>query len=275
MKVDIIIAGAEKCGTTALHYFLSKHPKVIGSNPKELHFFNVDPSYNKGFEHYHSFFNRKPKFGKLRGYHYMEASPSYIADTNIALLESTAGRIHKYNPYAKIIILVRDPAKRAFSAWKMYKERFEKGDTDWAIKAWIEKGNKLPENFNRRTEEEFSDFELYVKNEIEAKKSGRSIELNVLRNGHYEVGIGIFKKQFGENLFVLKNEDLNRNTGEVLEKLAADLSLSKFDWKSFAGVKIFTGKYSDKPTDAAVALLKDYYREADQQLKLLTGISYS
>jgi len=39
MKVNILIAGFQKCGTSALHSFLSEHPNIIGSNPKELDYF--------------------------------------------------------------------------------------------------------------------------------------------------------------------------------------------------------------------------------------------
>ncbi|MFW5879428.1 MAG: sulfotransferase domain-containing protein [bacterium] len=37
-KPDFMIIGAQKSGTSSLHHFLSQHPNVVGSKPKELHF---------------------------------------------------------------------------------------------------------------------------------------------------------------------------------------------------------------------------------------------
>ena len=36
---NLIIIGAMKCGTTALHRYLGLHPDVAMSEPKELNFF--------------------------------------------------------------------------------------------------------------------------------------------------------------------------------------------------------------------------------------------
>lgn len=42
MKVDFMIIGAQKCGTTTLFDILNNHPSVNGCRPKELHFFIVE-----------------------------------------------------------------------------------------------------------------------------------------------------------------------------------------------------------------------------------------
>jgi len=36
---NLIVIGAQKCGTSGLHYHLSLHPEVSMSKPKELNFF--------------------------------------------------------------------------------------------------------------------------------------------------------------------------------------------------------------------------------------------
>ncbi|PYL08078.1 MAG: hypothetical protein DME33_08405 [Verrucomicrobia bacterium] len=38
--LDFILAGAQKSGTTALHYFLSKHPDITMGDKQEIHFFD-------------------------------------------------------------------------------------------------------------------------------------------------------------------------------------------------------------------------------------------
>ena len=41
-RLDFIMAGAQKSGTTALHYFLAKHPKITMGDQQEIHFFDDD-----------------------------------------------------------------------------------------------------------------------------------------------------------------------------------------------------------------------------------------
>ena len=45
-KPNLFIVGFAKCGTTALHEYLSTHPNVHPSFPKEPHFF-IEPMWRK------------------------------------------------------------------------------------------------------------------------------------------------------------------------------------------------------------------------------------
>ena len=42
MKPNLFIIGAPKCGTSALAHYLSEHPKVFFSNPKEPFYLSTD-----------------------------------------------------------------------------------------------------------------------------------------------------------------------------------------------------------------------------------------
>src|SRR6267378_1444882 len=44
-RLDFIVAGAQKSGTTALHYFLAKHPKISMGDQQEIHFFDDDATF--------------------------------------------------------------------------------------------------------------------------------------------------------------------------------------------------------------------------------------
>lgn len=113
--VNFFIAGTQKGGTTALHGFLSKHSEIcMPHSLKEVHFFDNDrffmnlhaifPAYRK----YHAFFQPSSST-KIVG----EACPCYMWN------EKAPARIHKYNPDAKIILLLRNPITRAYSHWNM------------------------------------------------------------------------------------------------------------------------------------------------------------
>lgn len=268
MKVNFIIAGFQKCGTTALHSFLSSHPKVVGSNPKETDFFNYE--FHKGYSFYHGKYFRKVKFSNLRRINYLDTSPSYLIDKNVI---ETAERIYEYNKNVKIIGLVRDPVHRAFSAWNMYKKRYESGNKDWWIK-WVENRYGERPDVIRRQEDEYQSFYLYIKNEIEILQNNRKIECPILDLGLYAEGIKVFKKQFGENFKILRNEDLEANTAKELETIGTFLNLKQYNWKQFENKKVFSGIYHSEIDDDARSILTDYYRLNNEQLKSLTGIKY-
>ena len=44
-RLDFIVAGAQKSGTTALHYFLAKHPNITMGDQQEIHFFDDDATF--------------------------------------------------------------------------------------------------------------------------------------------------------------------------------------------------------------------------------------
>src|SRR5712671_6408398 len=44
-RVDFIVAGVQKAGTTALHYFLAKHPHIALPRDQALHFFDQEKNF--------------------------------------------------------------------------------------------------------------------------------------------------------------------------------------------------------------------------------------
>lgn len=279
MKVNFLIAGSQKCGTTALYEFIKNHPEVIGSKPKELDFFNYDPNYNKGINFYHSNFRYNSFLYKLRdyiflksspSYKFFEASPSYINDENAHV---TANRIYEYNKKIKIIVLVRNPIDRAFSAWNMYRKRFLKGNVNWWFD-WMEKRTEVKSKAIRREKLEYEDFNLFIKKELETIKKDDKIECPVLPNGHYYNGIKEFNKIFKDQVLIIKSEDLYSKTSTELKKIAKFLKLSNYDWGKFYGIKVFEGKYEKLIDSETYKILKEHYKESNNKLFRLTGINY-
>jgi hypothetical protein len=113
-KLDFIVAGAQKCGTTALHYFLEKHPNIALPDKQELHFFDNEDLFSKKVNYNLLHESFKPT-GKsiVAG----ENTPSYI------YWKPAIERICNYNKAIKLIILLRNPVLRAFSHWNMQRER--------------------------------------------------------------------------------------------------------------------------------------------------------
>ncbi len=106
-KPNFFIIGAPKCGTTALSEYLRTHPQVFLSNPKEPHFFNSDFSnrYVTTLEDYMKLYSGVDEGHLAVG----EASTRYLFST-VAVPE-----IMKFNPHAKIIVMVRNPVDMTYS----------------------------------------------------------------------------------------------------------------------------------------------------------------
>jgi hypothetical protein len=113
-RLDFILAGAQKSGTTALHYFLVKHPNITMGDQQEIHFFDNDAMFVApvDYEQLHKYY---PPIAPscIAG----DCTPSYI------YYEPAAERIWEYNPKIKLLVLLRNPVERAFAHWNM--QRFK------------------------------------------------------------------------------------------------------------------------------------------------------
>jgi hypothetical protein len=147
LKVDIVIAGFQKAGTTSLKNYLGQHPEIATHFQKEMTFFSVSNEFDLGFEkaieRYYSEYNRQP--------HLLAKHATLIR--NIENIK----RLYQHNPHCKIIVTLRNPVERAYSSYLMeitngslreafddvLKEGFhnyEKGESDWRYNVFIKLG---------------------------------------------------------------------------------------------------------------------------------------
>lgn len=130
-RVDFMIVGAQKCGTTTLDQILRSHPSVVGCTEKEPHFFSTSPDWRTELPNYERLFPRRD--GAL----YFEASTTYTFYPHRKL--ELWDDLHAFNPDLKIIYVVRDPIERVTSAYMHLYERgyvessFEKAVVDVPI----------------------------------------------------------------------------------------------------------------------------------------------
>lgn len=187
---DFLCVGAQKAGTTWLHANLSKHPDIFLPEMKELHYFNS--GYKKySLREYSNYFIEKGY--RLAG----DMTPAYSA-----LDEEDIVYIHKLMPENRIILLLRNPIDRAWSAAKMH--------------LTIMQDN----NFEEVTEQMF----------IDHFRSEHS-----LRRGDY---VEIYKKyarSFGEDrIFVGFQEEIESEPENLLARLFDFLGISnEVDWGRF------------------------------------------
>ena len=114
-KVDFLIIGTQKGGTTALYYYLRNHPEIEMARKKEVHFFddeNVFALPHINYSTYESQFDNS-KNAIIFG----EATPIYL------YWKPSCKRIQEYNSKIKLIVILRNPTDRAFSHWNMEMKR--------------------------------------------------------------------------------------------------------------------------------------------------------
>jgi hypothetical protein len=115
---SFLIVGAQKAGTTSLHWLLSQHPSLAGTKPKELHFFDRKNDYDAQRSGYERNFRKGLPFFPLLAF---ESTPNYL------YRPGCAARIQETYPHIKLIVVLRNPTERAFSAWRMYRNLVEQG----------------------------------------------------------------------------------------------------------------------------------------------------
>jgi hypothetical protein len=116
---NLVVIGAQKCGTSGLHYQLRLHPEIWMSRPKELNFFIEERNWPLGQDWYRSCFDAR---AKVRG----ESSPNYTAYPQH---RGVPERMSSVVPDAKLVYVVRDPLERIAAHWvHNYAKRREKGD---------------------------------------------------------------------------------------------------------------------------------------------------
>jgi len=223
-KLDFLCVGAQKSGTSALYHYLSLHQDIQMPKQKELHFFDNEKYFVRNdirYDVYHSHFD----FGddRLKG----EITPIYM------YWDDAIKRIWRYNPYIKIIVLLRNPIKRAYSHWNMESYRgAENLDFFEAIKTEEMRGKEA----------------LPHKHRVYSYKD----------RGFYSEQLRNIYRFFPKNqVLVLRYDKFKQNTLESLNAITSFLGISNFD--DITKKIIHATPYDRKMTYEEFVYLKDSY----------------
>jgi len=212
-KLDFIIVGAQKCATTTIHKYLEEHPDIDLPVDKEAPFFN-------GYDYDEK--DVQTNFGNFLAKNYLDtgastkniwgkASPQYMSSPVIP------SRIKSANPDAKIIAILRNPVRRAFSHYRMAVRRGTENRTfESAIAESLDRENifRGREGFAPTHEKGYeSESDFY----LPWGEYGRILENYLQEFGH-------------ENLMVIFSEDLQSNPDQALEQLLEFIGLDK-SWR--------------------------------------------
>jgi len=104
---NLVIIGAQKCGTTALHHYLDTHPQIAMCKPNEPNFFVEHRNWHRGIDWYRQHFD--PEIA-VRG----DQSPNYTTYPHDLGIPA---RMNAIVPDARLIYMVRDPVERIQAHW--------------------------------------------------------------------------------------------------------------------------------------------------------------
>ena len=260
---DFIIIGAQKAGTTALYRYLSIHPGIIATKEKEHRFFNCEKNYVKGPVFYQSLFSGTSTYRLT-----FDASPGYLVEPK------ASERIYDYNPQIKLIALLRNPVDRAYSAWQMYKQRYEYS-RDWFYKDWLPLCDNVVIDYKRRSESHIFDFHAYIEEEISYRQQGIAIESPVLIQGFYAEQLERYFKFFEKDqLLIIHSDDLRLHTQQILRTIEDFIGVRHYDFDEQQLIPVFEGGYAEKMREKTRLLLNSYYRFHNEQLFNLLETDY-
>jgi len=190
---NFICIGAQKSGTTSLFRILKSNPDIYLPNVKETHFFDDVRQFEKGLSFYIETF-----FSDAKGYGCVgEITPSYLFFPEIA------SRIYScLGSQTKIIVMLRNPADRAFSHYLM---SVRKGVENLSFSDAVAKENvRIKESYDSR------------------------IRYSYVSRGQYCQQLKPFLQHFGrENIFpIIFETQFVPNPGKVIGELCDFLGVS-------------------------------------------------
>jgi hypothetical protein len=150
-KANFFIIGAPKCGTTALCKYLAERDDVFFSTPKECNYFNTDFSeeYRKKYVHLQRLLTSDEEYTNA---FFGGANESHLAvgegSTRYLISKEAPVRIRNYNPYARIIVMLRNPVSMAPSMHSqeffMLNENVKTFERAWGLQEERRRGRSLP-----------------------------------------------------------------------------------------------------------------------------------
>ena len=245
---DFLLVGAQKSGTTSLFRYLIQHPQVIPPIKKEIQYF--DKNYLKGFSWYKAHFPLKHTI--------CDKCITGEASTDYSFHPLAPERIRSDLGRPKLILLLRDPAKRAISHYYHY---LNKG---WETLS-------INDAFDLEEDRISRDYQnLFKSNLMKDRASKRYIRYSYLKKGLYLEQIKRIHKLFGkEYLFIGSLEEMTNHPEDFYRRICSFLQIDDsilpedLSAKNIGDYQVIDSEILEK--------LKEYYREHNQKLFAYIG----
>jgi hypothetical protein len=249
---DFLVIGAHRCGTTSLFKALAAHPQLLR------------PPVNKGTDYFSLQYHRSESWyrghfpltglGRLRTARY--GGPLvFEACTYYQFHPFAMERIAHDLPSVKLVVMLRDPVERAFSAYKHERAR----------------GFEWEETFEQALELEAE----RLTGEVERMRNDLTYESFAHRHhayrlrGHYAEQLSRVLELFQpEQLHILESESFFSDPSLEYRRLLSFLGASEFEPRHFDQ---HNARPSSPMKESTRRALEDYYAPHDQKLADLLG----
>lgn len=240
---DFLVLGTMKGGTTSLYRYLIRHPDVVAPTTKEIHFF--DDHWREGIDWYRRRFpsvaaRTLRRLTPGRSFRTGEATTRYLSARKVP------ARVKRLLPDARFVVLLRDPATRAYSHYQ----------------------------HNRRHDRETRSFADATAAEIAGHAAGElRVRPSYLARGVYADQLERWWKEFPRERFLIRqSEEFFATPERVLDDVGAFLGLKPLAWADSGLTARAYNRHPYAPADAAALdRLRDWYRPHAERLVALLG----
>ena len=203
IKLDFVIIGAQKSGTSTIHDILKKHPNIQLPYIKEAYEYLFKPNL---LEDCYKTLDNSFKFGMI--------IPQVMCYPHLLK------KVLKNNPNVKLICILRNPLDRMVSSLNMY---YQRGYI--SKKKYLNYNFKIPKNFNY----------MKIDHTLKQIKFDRSID-NIVSWSYYGKTLNYLINKFKikkTKIFVVKFDNLKKNNLKKLfkfldlEEIKTDLTIKK------------------------------------------------
>lgn len=256
---DFLVVGTKRGGTTSLFNYLIQHPGILGLFPrprgkKSTDYFFADREHSERWyrSHFHTETYRRLRRRRL-GYRPLgfEASPYYVWDPRIA------ARARATAPDLKAIVLLRDPAKRA---WSHYQERVQNGVEPLTFQQALDaEDDRLAGELDRMRADPAYHSDAYDWYSYRTR-------------GEYLPQIRTWHAAFpADQLLVLRSEDLYADTQATVDHVCGFLELPTFTLPTTQAFNA-TWRTRDTAPEEATALLRSHFGAPNAELEDYLGM---
>jgi hypothetical protein len=244
---SVVIAGAQKAGTTQLFAYLIRHPRLLPGSAKEIDYFSRHAQRPVAW--YRAQFPLRSSVAKVNGL-LIEASPSYMCTP------AAIPHMHAVLPNARIIVVLRDPVSRAFSGYQHAKTRG---------------GDARP--FHKAVDDELRQ-QLWRPEPGQALRPGVSNLRSYVARGYYALQLELVLKYYPrDRVLLLDSADLFADTSTTCQRVFDFVGVEPFEVRP---EKVYNrGYYSEKIDPHVTQRLREHYRPYDEMLVKLVGQRFS
>jgi hypothetical protein len=252
LEPGFIMIGAQRCGTTSLFQALAAHPQLMRPPfRKGVNYFDLN--YYRGRNWYLGHF---PVAAAARRTAAAYGDPVAFEASGYYLYHPFAvSRLSRDLPGSRLVVMLRDPVERAFSA---YKHEYVRGyePVDVFEKALELEDERLAGEIDRMRDD--SRYESVAHRHHSYK-----------HRGHYAEQLErVFALFPPDQVHVVDSEAFFEQPGQEYQRLLAFLGLRHFEPASFGPYK---GHASAPMNPATRRMLEEYYAPHDEHLAALLG----